>query len=230
MSSYGFPKKAEDAAHSSGDEGIMALGVIEYSGAGAVGDYAPLNLNTAGHLKVQVEPTAKATYMAAFNNATLAASCTDFLTITGSGTKTVKVLKIAILPSETSSGAVALPEYLLIKRSTAGSGGTSSTLTNVPLDSASAAGSATVKLFSANPTVGTAIGTISVKHCGGMSTAFNQAVGGHNPEGLMFDYTITGQPIVLRGTSEQVAVNLGGITQPGSSPKMAGYVIWTEES
>jgi hypothetical protein len=45
--------KAEDAAHASGDTGVMALGVrrdTPASGAGADGDYATLNLSSSGRL------------------------------------------------------------------------------------------------------------------------------------------------------------------------------------
>lgn len=45
--------KAEDAAHSSGDTGVMALGVRQDSDAalGADGDYAPMQFNASGFLK-----------------------------------------------------------------------------------------------------------------------------------------------------------------------------------
>lgn len=43
--------QAEDAAHTSGDYGLQALGVINYSGAGADGDYAPLNLGPTGEAR-----------------------------------------------------------------------------------------------------------------------------------------------------------------------------------
>ncbi len=47
--------KAEDAAHASGDVGVMALAVRDDSESGlvsAAGDYAPLQVNIAGRLKV----------------------------------------------------------------------------------------------------------------------------------------------------------------------------------
>lgn len=49
--------KAEDAAHASGDTGVMALGVrrdAAASGAGTDGDYATLNLDANGRLYVNV--------------------------------------------------------------------------------------------------------------------------------------------------------------------------------
>jgi hypothetical protein len=49
--------KAEDAAHSSGDKGIMALAVHQTSGAllGANGDYTPLSVNVNQHLRSATE-------------------------------------------------------------------------------------------------------------------------------------------------------------------------------
>jgi hypothetical protein len=49
--------KAEDAAHSNGDTGVMALAVrqdTDSSLVGASGDYAPLQVNSAGALKVEI--------------------------------------------------------------------------------------------------------------------------------------------------------------------------------
>lgn len=52
-------EKAEDAAHSSGDKGVMALGVVTTSGAGTSvtdQDYAALTLNAVGGLRVTPVP------------------------------------------------------------------------------------------------------------------------------------------------------------------------------
>jgi len=49
--------KAEDAAHSSGDTGVMALGVRQDADAalGADGDYAPFQVDANGYLKVNIK-------------------------------------------------------------------------------------------------------------------------------------------------------------------------------
>lgn len=44
--------KAEDAAHSDADTGVMMLGVREYAGAGTDGDYSALSTTSAGALVV----------------------------------------------------------------------------------------------------------------------------------------------------------------------------------
>lgn len=44
--------KAEDAAHSDGDTGVMVLGVRNYTGAGTDGDYSALSTTSTGELRV----------------------------------------------------------------------------------------------------------------------------------------------------------------------------------
>lgn len=43
--------KAEDAAHSDGDTGVLMLGVRNYAGAGADGDYSALSVTSTGELR-----------------------------------------------------------------------------------------------------------------------------------------------------------------------------------
>jgi hypothetical protein len=94
----------------------------------------------------------------------------------------------------------------LLKRSTANSGGTSSAITAIPLDSNFSSATASGVYYTANPTTGTSLGTIS--HCALVS-------GGAVWPGtihILFDSTKGGSPIVLRGTSESVSVNFNGAT------------------
>lgn len=58
-------EKAEDAAHTTADKGIMALGVIttDSDGTSATdGDYAALTLNSVGGLRIQEEPHTRGGY------------------------------------------------------------------------------------------------------------------------------------------------------------------------
>src|SRR5689334_4986236 len=86
-----------------------------------------------------------------------AASATDIFTITGSASKTIRVVEIALIGTQTTAGVVGIQ---LVKRSTANSAGTSSAPTVVPHDSASAAGTATVLAYTANPTTGNLVGVV----------------------------------------------------------------------
>jgi hypothetical protein len=45
--------KAEDAAHTDGDTGVLMLGVRGYTGAGTSGAYSALSVSTDGHLMVE---------------------------------------------------------------------------------------------------------------------------------------------------------------------------------
>lgn len=172
----------------------------------------------------------KATYAATSDFTTLASSATDFFTIYGSGSKTIKVLRIYLSSSSTGTAAV-FDTVSLIKRSTAPTGGTATTITSCPLDSNNSSATATVKIWTANPTtVGTAVATINVAKYNGAITGVTSSTSVPNyPRHCVFDADKYGQAITLRGTGEGLALNLAGVTQAGTSPKMNVEVIYTEE-
>lgn len=163
---------------------------------------------------------AKFTYGAAITATTVAATPTDVFTITGSATKTVKIRHISIDGTQTTGGVV---NILVIKRSTANTGGTSTLPTAVPYDSANPAATAVVRSYTVNPTaLGTAVGTIHSEKL------FVSATTG-TPDELKFDYTEHSpiQPITLRGATEVLAINLNSVTVTGNSFNMD--ITWTEE-
>jgi hypothetical protein len=171
----------------------------------------------------------KGTFTASSTFTTLAASATDFFTIYGSGTKTIRVLKVYL--TNLSTGTAAVNDVVsVIKRSTAPSGGTATTITACPLDSTNAAVTATVKIWTANPTPGTAVGTIATYQINGYLTGGSSSTNIPNfPKYCLFDADKFGQACVLRGTGEGLCLNLGGVTQAGTSPKIDIEVVWTEE-
>lgn len=80
--------KAEDGAHTSGDVGVMGLGVrvdTMATQAGTTGDYAPLQLDANGRLRVY-EQTAAADGDSAFS--VLSATATGTTTLTAAATLT----------------------------------------------------------------------------------------------------------------------------------------------
>lgn len=160
-------------------------------------------------------PTTTASYSAA-SVFSVAANPTDIFTLTGSATKVVKIYRVSIVATKTSSGTV---DTYMIKRSTANTGGTANTLTAVSNDSTNASATAVARSYTANPTVGTSVGNLAA-HKLYLSTANNQ------PIILEENFDII-QPFVLRGTNEVFAINLNGITQAGNS--FAIYIQWTEE-
>jgi hypothetical protein len=148
------------------------------------------------------------TYSTAFSVAA-AATATDIATITGSATKTVLVQRVIITGIQTTAG---LAEVLLIKRSTADTGGTSTGQTAVPHDSLDAAATATVLAYTANPgALGTAVGTFRRAYApiGGATSVVNPIV--------VFDFGDKGQALTLRGIAQQLAVNLNGVTLTGGT-------------
>lgn len=161
----------------------------------------------------------RVTYSAAVVNASIALLATDIFTITGSASKTIRVTNIGI----TTTGGGVVSNVILLKRSTANSGGTSTTLTNVPHDSADTAATATVRSYTANPTTGTLVGNIrSIKINSPLVSAITAP---SDPEWL---FGTRGKAIVLRGTGEVLSINLAGVTISGAAFSI--YVEWTEES
>lgn len=174
---------------------------------------------------IMLQNSSKATYMCDSGQLTLAANCTDFWQLYGSSSKTMKVQKIFVCSNSIDNQVSTLfNTVLLIKRSTANSGGTSATPTIIPLDSNNASATAVVKTYSANPTLGTAVGTLW--------TLFRFSYNNNAPadcSACIFDAEQFGQPIVLRGTSEGICLNNNSTSQVGNIPRTNVQVIWTEE-
>lgn len=148
----------------------------------------------------------------------LAAGATDLFTITGSATKTVKVLALHIAGNATTAITVNLS---IVKRSTADTGGTSTAPTRVPHDSTNAAATATVLAYTANPTaLGASVGMLDAFKLDLPTSA--SATNGQLDEN--FD---DGQPYILRGTGEMLAFNLNSTAIAGGNLNIS--VHWTEE-
>lgn len=223
--------KAEDAAHTTGDTGVYMLAVRNDGGASAVAttnadaDYSSINVDKYSNLTVKgaIVPT----YMASTATFTPAATATDIFHIGGSSTKTLKILRIILSGTQTTLGGSSL--HSLIKRSSANSGGTPVAATLVSADSGFPAATALVEHYTANPTLG---GTVA-----GFGTFYNPrttipAAASPLAIPVIFDFDIksmmNGHPIVLRGTSEEVAINLGGTT-PSGAANYSITIFWTEE-
>lgn len=233
MSSYGFPKKAEDSAAASGDD-LCPIAVVRKDGndtalTGTDGDYTCLSANDVGNLKVQLEPTRKATFAVSTGLFTPAVSATDVWQLYAGSNKIVKVLRITYVDTETGSTAV-FNNISLIKRSTANSIGTPVTNTIVPLDSTYTA-DAVSKHYTANPTLGTTVGTIAANPVSGPYQTASAPYSNSNvlQRKVIWDHLTMGGPIVLRGTGQGVVLNCNGSTLGGTSPKFYVEAVWTEE-
>jgi hypothetical protein len=161
------------------------------------------NATLARTTRTVVFDSVKRTYRCAFS---IAAVAGDAVVIQGSSTKTVKIREIW-LTAETAQSRI-----ILVKRSAADSSGTSTSGTLVPLDSTDAVATAVVKLYTAAPSLGSAVGNI-----------YNQVVGQGSTMEETFGDNNTHKPVVLNSTSEFLAVNISANTT------LTGHIEWTEE-
>jgi hypothetical protein len=202
------------------DDGQVRLeGATTSTAIGNVSDSLKVNLTNT----VTIIPTdgSKTTYSAAIIFDPTALVTTDFFTITGSATKTIRITYISFTAESTAAAQSALS---IIKRSTANTGGTSSVVTAVPHDSTAGAATGTVRAYTTNPTVlGTTVGNLRVVRI------FSTGTVGDPPE--IYQWTFGDRPAqaaVLRGTGEVVALNFSGITV-ASSLTVHVNIEWTEE-
>ncbi len=200
--------KAEDAAHASGDVGTAVWGVrrdAATASAGAAGDYNEMAVSRFGALYSIGQRTAMRSYSAT-GNVTVAASATDIAAIFGNATTTVQVTKVKVTGIQTTTGT---PEILLIARSTANSGGTSSNMSVTKHEQADSANSSTPIVYTVNPTPGTSAGTLRR-----MYLPVGSAASGLSEE---FEFAARDEikPIVLSGTAQGLVVNLNGATVTG---------------
>lgn len=180
----------------------------------------PLAANASYFPSTQIANSKKACYRASTGVFTTAASATDIFNFKGSSTKTIYIRKIVWKQAVLSVQAG--HQVYLLKRSTANSGGTSSALTLIPLDSNFSSATASGVYYTANPTTGTSLGTLAHLWISMTTAPPNQTFE------TLFDSGNGGSPIVLRGTSESVSVSYNGVTDAiGTSA--AVDIEWEEE-
>ena len=203
--------KAEDAALASGDTGVFALGVRR-----AAGDYNEHAVNRFGALYTVGVRSSMRSYSAT-GNVTVAATASDIAAIFGNVTTTVHVTKVIVTGIQTTTGT---PEVLLIARSTANSGGTSSAMSVTKHEQADSAQSSTPITYTANPTPGTSAGTLRRRY-----VPIGSAASGLSNE-FVFEARDEIKPIVLSGTAQGLVVNLNGATVTGGVFNI--IIEWTE--
>ena len=176
------------------------------------------DVNQVGQLSVDTVGK-RITYRATATGLVPVASATDVFYISGSATKTVKVNRIFVTGTAGTNVGV---RAQIVKRSTANSDGTCAAVTRVPVDSANTAPTAVVTSCTANPTTGTLVGAVASQSVWLPTTA---GVSGA-PGDFRFGDT-NGQPVVLRGTAEVLAVNLSGTSI--TSGLLEVFIEFTEE-
>lgn len=159
----------------------------------------------------------KATYAASINqNVNVILAINDLFVITGSATKTVRVLRIGLSGTSSSTRTA---EVLLIKRSTASTGGT--IINSGSYNSSNPSATAVIKV---NPSgLGSLVGILRstkllVPIAGAAFAPQNQYI---------WNFNRPSQAIVLRGTAESAALNFNGAAVAGTTFEM--WIEWTEE-
>lgn len=224
-SSQPLPTGASTSAlQTTGNASLAAIdaGVPAALGQTTMAASMPVVLSS-DHSNIIVDNANRSTYAASIAGLVVPAAATDIFTITGSASKTIKIRKVHI-DGTTTAGSGKSVNFSLIKRSSADSGGTSTTMTNVPFDSNNAAATATVRAYTANPTLGTTVGAVVTDRLD-IPTVGASGRGADNP---IWQFGIEdGQNVVLRGTTQQLCANLGGATI--TNPVFACFVEWSEE-
>lgn len=174
--------------------------------AATQGRDAALNVGTDGLLWTAQLPAIRPASYTASKKFT-ADSTTDNSCLPGNASNTVLVTELRISGVQTTAGIV---NAEIAKRSAADTSGSPTSMTVVPDDSNYAAGVSAPKVFnSTGPTVGTLVGDID-----NAEIAFLAAgTAGAND---IYIGNWRQKPIVLRGTAENLCVNMGGAISGGT--------------
>lgn len=207
--------------------GIGAPADAAYSGSGSSSIIAALKgiyAKLAGTLSF-ISSAQQPTYWASAIGYSPVATATDMSCMIGSATKTVTVTNAVMYVNSTTSATQAL---YIIKRSTANSGGTPTTLTPTLYESTDSAATASVVTYGANPTTGTGTAIrynqITSPVVTSPAVAFSLATFAANGS------TVTYQKnIVLHGVAESLCFNYNGAALAGTLLTVAFEWEWTEK-
>lgn len=167
------------------------------------------------------------TYTVAASGFVSYATPTDMFCISGSATKTVRVVNANIYVQSTTATS---ETWTWLKRSAADTGGAPTTPTPVLLDSASASATAVVNLYTSAPSLGSSAGSLLVLVANTTTlilaslplNPMNAINGSAAPSTTGYN-----QPVTLHGVAEQFCLNFNGAALPAGFTSQ--YVIsWTE--
>lgn len=163
----------------------------------------------------------RATFHYVAQDITPVATATDVVVLSGSASKVIRVTKVSVVGTAT---AASIYDHYIVKRTTANTGGTSTTKTAAQSDSNDATQTATLSLYTANPTTGTGVTVEGNK-------TYLSASATPGAAALPYVYTFgtrNDKAIVLRGTTESLAINFGGQAVP-SGANLYLSIEWTED-
>jgi hypothetical protein len=173
--------------------------------------YGGLSVNTEGR---------KPSFSVVANSISLAATATDYFTLTNPSTSN-KIIRITFARSVSTSNANNTPNLYFYKRTAANTGGTTTTLTPTYYDSSNPTVSAIAVTYSANPSslgAGTLVyGSHAFSTAGTTNISPIEITFGQRPS----------QTLILR-PGELFAANFGGQAVPAGFQTFL-VVEWTEE-
>jgi hypothetical protein len=170
---------------------------------------------------VTPEDGGKATYTSILTGFTPVATATDILTIGGSASKVIRIIRLHIWGTATTAGQYPL---FVIKRSAANTAGTTATITPTLHDSGNGAAAAAVKNYTVNATgLGASAGTLRLVNLWLTTVTTQQTTHyieefGNRP----------GQAIVLRSATEFFCLNFNGVAVPAGT-SLNIFIEHTEE-
>jgi hypothetical protein len=151
----------------------------------------------------------KATYTYAISATAPYATPTDWIVVRGSATKLVKIQRIEISGAATAATEVI---FTLKKHTIANTGGTNTTPTPMQHDSADAAATAAILLYSVAPTIDA---SASIWKSVRMTLAVAPAASTVAPDRYVYNYAAEPyEPLTLRGVAQEFAVNFAGVAVP----------------
>ena len=178
--------------------------------------------STPAGVDVTAVPGRRVTYSLAVNGLVPAASATDWLTLSGSATTTIRVNHIECTGTST---AAATDLVNLLLRSTADTSGTSTTPKIVALDQNDPAATAVAKAYTANPTTGTLLGVIRA----GYITTVTPTSTAVYAEPLVWNFgPVQDEEPTLRGAAYSIALNGNG-TSYAAGTSLNCAIEYTEE-
>lgn len=212
---------AGDVASGTTDSGnpVKTGGVVNFNGTNFTdGQRANVQMDSTG--AEYVNTSGRMPSYSASSTFTAVSGATDIFTITGSATKTIRIRRVTVSGTNTGNTNALI---VMLKRSTANTGGTSTNLTEVPHDSNDAAATATALSYTANPTTGTLVGNLyhRLMYLPSLtsSNVRSEFEMGWGQDGA--------KPIILRGTSEVFAINMNSVAITGTTV-MNISIDWTE--
>jgi hypothetical protein len=187
------------------------------------GSGTTVNLSTPGQISINATSAVSvATYLACNPQYTVPATPGEMITIYGSATKTVKILKLRLRMEQTTAGTNLV---YLHRRNSAASGGTANAVTTVKCDTTDPSATATMNYYTANPTAGGSDGKI----LDAVDVQSPAAASNLQPNWQdIYNADYAGKPIILSGTAQGIGLNLNGVALP-TGLKVQLQVVWTEE-